>query len=147
MKRIIKISTTVLVMTLIALPAFSQPRNGDRDGNRDRNKGREMFREIPPEVRTEAQLAVFDEYLELSDSQEGDIKEISAVFALRGEELKEEKVNRRTKRMKANELRNERLVAIHDILTKEQYSTYLQNKEAIQYDIRQRLKDHVQDGK
>ena len=44
------------------------------------------------------------------------------------------------------ELRDEHQKAIHQILTKEQYAIYLDKKEAIRYDIRQRLKDHVKDG-
>ncbi len=140
MKRNIKLFTTLLVITFVAVPVFSQPRPGERD--RNPNQGREMLRELPPEVVSEAHLAVFDEYLDLSESQENQIKAVDEKFALKGKELREEKIDRRKKMVFAKELREDHQKAIHEILTKEQYSIYLDKKEAIQYDIRQRLKDH-----
>ncbi len=138
MKRTMKSFTVLALALIISLPALAQPRNGDRGRNADR----EMFRDLPPEVRAEAHLAVFDQYLDLSDTQEEQIKEIDEEFALKGKELREEKVNRMKKMTMSKELRDEHQKAIHGVLTKEQYAIYLDKKEAIEYDIRQRLKDH-----
>lgn len=142
MKRTIKTILLIAVAALTAFPVFAQPKQGDRGRNFERG----MMRDVPPEVKSEAQIAVFDEYLELSEAQEEQIKAVDEEFALKGEQLREEKVNRRKKMMKEQELRNEHQQALHKILTKEQYSIYLEKKEAIQFDIRQRLKDHVKDG-
>lgn len=142
MKRTIKTILVIAMIALIAFPVIAQPRQGDRG----RNSERGMTRDVSPEVRSEVHIAVFDEYLELSETQEEQIKAVDEEFALKGEQLREEKVNRRKKMMMAKELRDEHQQAIHEILTKEQYAAYLENKEAIQYDIRQRLKDHVKDG-
>ncbi|GAB5407740.1 MAG: hypothetical protein BalsKO_01050 [Balneolaceae bacterium] len=142
MKRIVKFISILAVALLISLPAFSQARSGDRGKKSERKMGLN----IPPEVRSEAQIAIFDEYLDLSESQEDQIKIVDEELALKGKEIREEKVNRRKKMALAKELKDERQKAIHKILTKEQYAIYLDKKEAIQYDIRQRLKDHVKDG-
>ena len=74
MKRTIRLFTVLVVTTLVALPALSQPRNGDGDGDMNRNAERGMFRDVPLEVRSEAHLAVFDEYLDLNESQEDQTK-------------------------------------------------------------------------
>ena len=142
MKQTIKTTFVVAVIALLAAPVFAQPKPGERKPN----QAREMFRDIPAEVRTEAHVAVFDEYLNLTDSQEQKIREIDEEFAVKGEQIREEKVNRRKKMLMAKELKDEHQQAIHEVLTKEQYAVYLEKKEAIQYDIRQRLKDHVKDG-
>lgn len=130
-------------MVFISLPVFSQPKHGERD----RNQGKEKLRDIPLEVRSEVHLVVFDEYLDLSESQEEQIKQVDKEFVLKEKELKEEKINRKKKRVIAKELRDEHQKAIHQILTKDQYAIFLDKKEAIRYDIRQRLKDHTEDGK
>ena len=142
MKRTFKTTLILAIIALVASPIFAQPKQGDRG----RNSERGMMRDVPPEVKSEAHIAVFDQYLELSKTQEEQIKAVDEEFALKGEELREEKVNRRKKMMMAKELRSEHQQAIHEILTKEQYSIYLEKKEAIRYDIRQRLIDHVKDG-
>lgn len=144
MKRTIKSSFILALILLVASPVFAQQRQGDKD--RRPGPDREMMRDIPADVRTEAHVAVFDEYLNLTDSQEQQIREIDVDFAVKGEQIREEKVNRRKKMLMAKELRNKHQQAIHEILTKEQYAVYLEKKEAIRYDIRQRLKDHVKDG-
>ncbi len=142
MKRTIKTTLILALITLIVSPVFAQPKKGDRD----RNPQRAMLRDVPAEVKSEAHIAVFDEYLELSEAQEEQIKAADAEFAQKGAELREEKINRRKKMMMARELRSEHQQAIHEILTKQQYSVYLEKREAIRYDIRQRLKDHAKDG-
>ena len=144
MKRTIKSSFILALVLFIASPVIAQQRQGDRD--RRPGPDREMLRDIPAEVRTEAHVEVFDEYLSLTDSQEQQIREIDEEFATKGEQIREEKVNRRKKMLMAKELRNEHQQAIHEVLTKEQYAVYLEKKEAIRYDIRQRLKYHVKDG-
>ncbi|MBO6523346.1 MAG: hypothetical protein JJ971_05930 [Balneolaceae bacterium] len=142
MKRTIKITLILAIVALVASPVFAQPKHGDRGRNAERG----MMRDVSPEVRSEAHVAVFDEYLELTETQEEQIKAADAEFAQKGAELREEKINRRKKMTMARELRSEHQKAIHEILTKEQYAVYLEKKEAIQYDIRQRLKDHAKDG-
>ncbi len=143
MQRIIKSTLVLGLIILLASPVLAQQRKGDTE----KRPGREMLQDVPPEVRTEAHIAVLDEYLDLTESQENQIREVDEEFALKGEQIREEKVNRRKKMMMAKELREEHQQAIHEILTKEQYAIYLEKKEAIQYDIRQRLKDHSKDGK
>lgn len=144
MKRTIKSSFILALILLVASPVFAQQRQGDK--NQRPGPDREMMRDIPADVRTEAHVAVFDEYLNLTDSQEQQIREIDEEFAVKGEQIREEKVNRRKKMLMAKELKDEHQQAIHEVLTKEQYAVYLEKKEAIRYDIRQRLKDHVKDG-
>ena len=55
-------------------------------------------------------------------------------------------MSRDRKRIAMRDLRNEHQQAIHDLLTKDQYAIYLEQKEAIQYDIRQRLKAYSDNG-
>lgn len=142
MKRIINTTFIAALTMLVAVPVLAQPKHGEKGPGDERG----MFRDVPPEVKSEAHLAVFDEYLNLTDEQEAQIKAVDEEFAMKGAELREEKITRRKKMMAAKELKDAHQRAIHEILTKEQYSVFLAKREAIQYDIRQRLKDHVKDG-
>jgi Na+-transporting NADH:ubiquinone oxidoreductase subunit NqrC len=145
MKSISKILSAIVVLSLISITALAQPGRGDR-GMQNRDRDMDRLRDVPVEVRTEAHLAVFDEYLNLTDTQKEQIREADAVFAKKSGALKEEKVNRRKKMGMAKELRNEHQRAIHDLLTKEQYSVFLDKRQAIRYDIRQRLRSYNQNG-
>lgn len=107
----------------------------------------DRMRDVPVEVKTEAHLSVFDEYLNLSDTQKDQLRQIDENFARKGTELREEKIAPRKKRMKAAELRKEHQIALHEMLTKDQYATYLEKREAIRYDIRQHLKAYNEDNK
>ncbi len=143
MKRIhFKVFLTLLI-TALTVPLAAQSQKGQRGGDRDQMR---ELSNVPPEIRSEAHIAVFDEYLDLSDTQENQIKEVDAEFAEKGEALREESMAPRRKRLAARDLRNEHQQAIHEILTKEQYSIYLQEREAIRYDIRQRLKAYSNNG-
>lgn len=148
MKQLAKTTLLLLTAFFIAVPALAQQRPGDRGPERGRPGGPEMdrMRDVPVEVRSEAQIAVFDEYLKLSDTQKEELIKANEAAASKADELRDEKVNRRKKMDMAKELRDEHQQAIHDILTKEQYSIFLDKKEAIQYDIRQRLKDYTKKG-
>lgn len=148
MKQLAKTTLLLLTAFLIAVPALAQQRPGDIGPERGRSGGPDMdrMRDVPVEVRSEAQIAVFDEYLKLSDTQKEELIKANEAAASKADELRDEKVNRRKKMDMAKELRDEHQQAIHDILTKEQYSIFLDKKEAIQYDIRQRLKDYTKKG-
>lgn len=143
MKRFITSFFLTLLIAAVVVPVVAQPQRGQRGGDREQMR---EFRDIPPEIRSEARIAIFDEYLDLSESQENLIKEIDAEFASKGDALREESMMPRRKRLAADDLRNEHQIAIHDVLTKDQYSVYLEHREAIQYDIRQRLKTYVDNG-
>ncbi len=143
MKRPITTFFLTLLIAAVVIPVVAQPQRGQRGG--DREQMQEM-RNIPPEIRSEAHIAVFDEYLNLSDSQKSQIQAIDQEFAEKGAALREEPMMPRRKRLAAEDLRNEHQQAIHEILTKDQYAVYLDKKEAIQYDIRQRLKAYSEDG-
>lgn len=143
MKRPITTFILTLLIAAVVIPVVAQPQRGQRGG--DREQMQEM-RNIPPEIRSEAHIAVFDEYLNLSDSQKSQIQAVDQEFAEKGAALREESMMPRRKRLAAEDLRNEHQQAIHEILTKDQYAVYLEKKEAIQYDIRQRLKAYSEDG-
>ncbi len=140
MKRLVKSFFLTLLIAAVVIPVVAQPQRGQRGGERQQMA---QFQNIPPEVRSEAHIAVFNEYLNLTDTQAEKFIAIDAEFAAKGEALREESMSPRRKRLAARDLRNEHQQAIHDILTKDQYAVYLEQKEAIQYDIRQRLKAYV----
>jgi hypothetical protein len=140
MKRLVKSFFLTLLIAVSVVPTVVHAQRGG-----DRQQMRE-FQNIPHEIRTEAQIAVFDEYLNLSDDQENQLMDLGIEFAEKGQALREESMRPRRKRLAAEDLRNEHQQAIHDVLTKDQYSIYLEEKEAIQYDIRQRLRAYSEDG-
>ena len=143
MKRIFKSIFLTFLIAAVTIPVVAQPQRGQQGGDREQIR---EFRDIPSEIRTEAQISVFDEYLDLSENQESQLMEIGIEFAKKGEALREESMRPRRKRLAAEDLRNEHQQAIHDLLTKDQYAIYLEQKEAIQYDIRQRLKAYSDNG-
>ncbi len=149
MKNSAKSTLLFIVALLLAVPALAQQRPSDRGpGNGRPGAGPEMdrLRDVPSEVRSEAQIAVFDEYLKLTDVQKKQLAQANDDAATKADKLRDQKVNRQKKMDMARELRNEHQQAIHKILSKEQYSVFLEKKEAIQYDIRQRLKDYTRNG-
>lgn len=147
MKQLAQTTLLLLAAALFAVPTLAQQRPGDRGPERGK-PGPEMdrLRDVPSEVRSDAQIAVFDEYLKLTEEQKKQLIKVNEDASAKAEKLRDEKVNRRKKMDMAKELRDAHQQAIHDILTKDQYSTFLQKREAIQYDIRQRLKDYTQKG-
>ena len=140
MKRLFKTNLSVLVLLLLAAPLFAQPGRGN-DARPGPHHPERFMEKVPAEVRTDAQIAVFDEYLDLSAEQEQQIRDTEAAFAEKAEAIREEKVLRHKKMDMMRELKKEHQLAIHEILTKEQYSVFLEKREAIQFDIRQRLKE------
>lgn len=147
MKPFVKTTLVLIAAILIAVPSSAQQRGGDRGPERARPGGdMDRLRDVPAEVRSEAQVAVFDEYLELTDVQKQNLIKANNDAAVKADKLRDEKINRQKKMGMARELRDEHQQAIHDILTKEQYSIFLDKREAIQYDIRQRLKDYTKKG-
>jgi len=141
MKLLAKTFFLTLLIAAVVMPAIAQPQRGNQD-----RQQMEQFRDVPQEVRTEAHIAVFDEYLQLTDIQKEQIRVVDEEFAKKGDALREEPMNRKRKMMQAKDLRDEHQQAIHDILSKDQYAIYLEEKEAIQYEIRQRLKAYSEDG-
>ena len=136
MKQPIKPFFLTLLISAMLAPIVAQAQRSVRDGNReDLNE----LRAIPPQLRTDTRLAVFNEYLALSDIQMDEIK-TDLELAAKAEELRGKTMRPRRKKIAVENLKTEHQVALHNILTKDQYSTYLEHKEAIQYEIRQRLK-------
>lgn len=144
MKRLITSFFITLLIAAVSIPVVAQPQRGQRGGERQQQM--RDFRDIPQNVRTEAHLVVFDEYLNLTESQEEQLKTIDIAFAERGATLRSESINRQRKMLARKDLRDAHRQAIHEILTKEQYSILLEKKEAIQYDFRQRLKAFSDNG-
>lgn len=137
MKEPVKLIFLTLLISAILVPAVAQPQKSVRDGNReDLNE----LRAIPLQVRTDTRIAVFNEYLALSDIQVDEIKKIDLELAAKAEELRGKTMRPRRKKIAAKDIKTEHQVALHNILTKDQYAIYLEHKEAIQYEIRQRLK-------
>ena len=137
MKQPIKPFFLTLLISAMLAPIVAQAQRSVRDGNReDLNE----LRAIPPQLRTDTRLAVFNEYLALSDIQMDEIKKTDLELAAKAEELRGKTMRPRRKKIAVENLKTEHQVALHNILTKDQYSTYLGHKEAIQYEIRQRLK-------
>ena len=142
MKRIISSLSIIALIALFSTATFAQQGRG----NRGPQQGRQQMLDVPTEVRTEAHIAVFDDYLKLTDSQKEKIKQVDEDFATQGKELREASMNRQRKMVAMRDLQNEHQKALHELLTKEQYAVYLDKKEAIQYDIRQRLKAYSDKG-
>lgn len=146
MKSFSKTLTALFVLSFISFSAIAQSgMRGDR-GAQQRDRAMDRLRDVPVEVRTEAHVAVFDEYLNLTDAQKTKLKEIDQKFVQRGQTLRQNKTYPQKKRVQGRALRNERRQAIHQLLTKEQYAVYLEKQEAIRYDIRQRLRSYNQSG-
>jgi len=143
MTRILKSLFLTVLIAAAVMPVAAQPQRGNRGGDREQMQ---QLRDVPPEVRSEAHIAVFNKYLELSENQERQIREVDAQFAEKGAALRGAPMRGQRKMMQMGDLRNEHQQAIHDILTKDQYSVYLEQKEAIQFEIRQRLKAFTDDG-
>lgn len=142
MKRINSSLSIFILIALFSATALAQPGRGTRGQQQDRQR----MLNVPTEVRSEAHIAVFDEYLNLTDAQKEQIKTIDEDFAKRGTDLREASMNRQRRMVEMRDLRNEHQQALHEILSKEQYAVYLEKKEAIQYDIRQRLRAYSDDG-
>lgn len=142
MKRINSSLSIFVLIALFSATALAQPGRGNRGQQLDRQR----MLDVPTEVRSEAHIAVFDEYLNLTDAQKEQIKTIDEDFAKRGTDLREASMNRQRRMVQMRDLRNEHQQALHEILSKEQYAVYLEKKEAIQYDIRQRLRAYSDDG-
>jgi hypothetical protein len=142
MKRINSFLSIFVLIALFSATALAQPGRGNRGQQQDRQR----MLNVPTEVRSEAHIAVFDEYLNLTDAQKEQIKTIDEDFAKRGTDLREASMNRQRRMVEMRDLRNEHQQALHEILSKEQYAVYLEKKEAIQYDIRQRLRAYSDDG-
>ncbi|MBO6795386.1 MAG: hypothetical protein JJ895_15890 [Balneolaceae bacterium] len=144
MKRIISSFSIIALIAFFSVSTFAQPGRG----NRGQQQGRQQMQiqDVPTEVRSEAHIAVFDEYLKLTDAQKVQIKKVEEDFAKRGEELRDASMARQRKMVAMRDLRNEHQQALHELLSKEQYAVYLEKKEAIQYDIRQRLKAYSEKG-
>ena len=144
MKQPIKPFFLTLLISAMLAPIVAQAQRSVRDGNReDLNE----LRAIPPQLRTDTRLAVFNEYLALSDIQMDEIKKTDLELAAKAEELRGKTMRPRRKKIAAEDLKTEHQVALHNILTKDQYSIYLEHKEAIQYEIRQRLKTISEEDK
>lgn len=143
MKHPVKSFFLTLLIAAVVIPVVAQPQRGQRGGDRQQTQ---EFRNLPPEARSDAHLTVFDEYLNLTESQEEQLKAVDAEFAERGEALRDESMSRQRKMLARKDLRDAHQQAVHDILTKEQYSIFLEQREAIQHDIRQRLKAYSEDG-
>lgn len=146
MKFISRTLVAILFLSLISVSALAQTGIRGERGNQHRDRAMDRLRDVPVEVRTEAHVAVFDEYLNLTDAQKIKLKEIDQKFAQRGQALRQNKTYPQKKRVQGRELRNERRQAIHQLLTKEQYAVYLEKQETIRYDIRQRLRSYIQSG-
>ncbi len=142
MKRI-NISLSIIVLiALFSATALAQPGRGNRGQQQDR----QQMLNIPTEVRSETHIAVFDQYLNLTDAQKEQIKIIDEDFAKRRIDFREASMNRQRRMVEMRDLRNEHQLALHEVLSKEQYAMYLEKKEAIQFDIRQRLRAYSDKG-
>ncbi|MBO6537007.1 MAG: hypothetical protein JJ966_12340 [Balneolaceae bacterium] len=141
MKRTISTLSIFVLIALFSATAIAQPGRGNRG-----QQANQRMLDIPAEVRSEAHIAVFDEYLKLSDTQKEQIKTIDKDFSERGKELREASINRQRRMVEMRDLRNEHQQALHKILSKDQYAVYLEKKESIQYDIRQRLRAYSDKG-
>lgn len=149
MKRTLKTFTVSLILALIAFPAFAQMGGGrphPKGNNRpERPVGQrmDMLANVPAEVRTDIHIAVFDEYLKLSEEQKTKLAKIDAEFAEKHEALRNDPMRGDRKRIAMRDLQNEHQLAIHDLLTKKQYSIYLEKKEAIQTKIHTKMRDYL----
>ena len=148
MKKLLKTLSISLIMALIALPTMAQMGNRADRGTGIRNQTprgdrMQMFTNIPADVRADIHIAVFDEYLNLTDTQKTKLAEIDRDFADKGIALRTEAMGRDRKNVAMRDLQNEHQVAIHDLLTKEQYATYLSKREAIRVETQQRMRDYL----
>ena len=95
MKQPIKPFFLTILISAILVPIVAQAQKSVRDGNReDLNE----LRAIPPQLRTDTRIAVFHEYLELSDIQIDEIKKIDLELAAKAEELRGKTMRPRRKK-------------------------------------------------
>lgn len=135
MKTLSKILTVLIPILFISSISFAQ----QRDRGMAMNRMAEQMQDIPAEVKADAHVSVLNEYLKLSETQKTEIKKIDLVHAEKTSEIRNQKIAPRKKMPLMQEAQQEHQKEIHAVLSKEQYASYLENKEAIRYDIRQKL--------
>ncbi|MFN1834914.1 hypothetical protein AB2B38_006600 [Balneola sp. MJW-20] len=130
-----KWTLTAGILLLISSMGLAQ----DQERRRDRIED-----SISLEERADIRIAVMKEYMDLDETEANAYRESfitlekKAVAAMR-----KTRRHPRTRRAEAIDLRKEHLKEMQKILSKDHFTVFLENHEAIQYDIRQRLKEKV----
>ncbi len=135
MKTIPKTLAVLIPLIFISSISFAQ----QRDRGMAMNRSAEQMQDIPAEVKADAHLSVLNEYLKLDDAQKTRIKKIDLEHAEKTANIRTQKIAARKKMPLMREAQQEHQKEIHSILTKDQYASFLENREAIQFDIRQKL--------
>lgn len=138
MKTLSKTLTVLIPILFISSISFAQ----QRDRGMAMNRMGEQMQDIPAEVKAEAHVAVLNKYLKLDEAQKTKIKKIDLDHAEKTANIRSQKIAPRKKMPLMQELQQEHQKEVHAVLTKEQYASYLENKEAIRYDIRQKLMEY-----
>lgn len=135
-EQIKKWSLTAGILLLVSSMGIAQNQRQQRDRVGDR---------VSVEERADIRIAVMKEYMDLSSDEENKYKEAFLGFEKKAvQKLRRTRNQPRKRKAEANKLRKEHLKEMQKILSKEHFTLFLENHEAIQYDIRQRLKEKVQ---
>ena len=133
---------STLLITLIVVPVSAQQQRGQQ--NIEHKQVGEL-RNIPHEIRSETRIEVFNEYLSLSDDQINQLRTVYSELTPKRIDLREESMRAKRKKLTTENLKKKYQMAVHDILTKDQYSIFLEQQDAIQYDIHQRLNTYTEE--
>lgn len=101
----------------------------------------QAFLNVPADVRSEIHIAVFDEYLNLTDDQKQKLVLIDTDFAAKRAALLDNSQpgKRNNNRGLMRTLSDEHQKAIHDLLTKEQYAMFLEKRGEIQDQVQLKM--------
>ena len=117
---------------------------GDRAGQREggpRMERMERRVDIPADVRAEVHANAFAKFIDLSDSQVKKMIELDLDFAAKTDELQEASIAPDRRKVAMKDLQIEKQLAIHNLLSKEQYATYIKERESIQIEIRKGIRE------
>lgn len=148
MKTTIKALGISLLIALFAMPVMAQNMRhnqrgswGDRPTQREPRPRMERMMKISAEDRAEIQATAFSKYIDLSDKQVKQLIAIDLEFAKKMDELKEAALAPDRKKVAMKDMHIEKQLAIHELMSKEQYASFIKNKETIHIEIRNAIRD------
>lgn len=131
-------SLTVTVVLLLSLSTIVS-------AQQQRRQQMKAMQKVSLEERADVRIAVMKEYMDLSDAEETKYRSAFIDFEKKAvQRMKGTRNQPRKRRMEARDLKKEHMKEMQKILSKDHFTAFLENHEAIQYDIRQRLRTMVQ---
>ena len=152
MKKTLKTVSLSLLMTLLAIPAMAQnfrPQQrapwGDRPSQREpgpRMERMERMRNmVSAETRAQIHADAFNKFIDLSDDQVEKLIKIDLDLATKMDELRDASLAPDRRKVAMKDLQIEKQLAIHELLNKDQYATYIKERESIRIEIQKGIRD------